>query len=66
MQLKVSLYFLEDIAVHMTHPLPFRLAFILLLYLLFSGIAQETYPRFPSTAERGIYVGNGKLLFLFI
>lgn len=69
MQLKISLYFLTDITVHMPHPLPFILAFILLLYLPFSVpflclSEQETYPRFPSTAERGFYVGNGKLIFL--
>lgn len=51
----------------MPHPLLFYTFYWCLShYLTFSGIVQDTYARFPSTAVRDIFVGNGKLIFLYI
>lgn len=62
--LKISLYFLPDLLYVCLTPCLSR--WHLFCYSTFSGIVQEMYARFPSTVERDIFVGNGKLIFLYI
>jgi len=62
LQLEINLHFLADFTVRILTPC-FRTG----VYLItFSGIVQNMYARFPSIAERDIFVGNGKLIFLYI